>query len=128
MRAEIRIWWDQATADLRTAEVNLRADRYYASVFFAQQAVEKALKALVLRKKRNPQTPEMFSHSLIYLAKVCRLPDKFHSFLRDLTAEYVNTRYPSAADEPPEALYDQLIASRTFSSAKEVLEWIKKHL
>jgi len=122
MRAEIRIWWDQAMADLRTAEVNLRADRYYASVFFAQQAVEKALKAFILKKKRNPQAPEMFSHSLINLAKVCRLPDKFHSFLRDLTSEYVNTRYPSAAEEPPEALYDQALASRTISSAKGVLE------
>lgn len=95
------MWWDQATADIRTAEVNLQAGRYYASVFFAQQAVEKALKALVLKKKRNPQAPEMFSHSLIFLAKTCRLPNKFHSFLRDLTSEYVNTRYPSAADEPP---------------------------
>lgn len=106
----------------------MQADRYYASVFFAQQAVEKALKALVLKKKRNPQAPEMFSHSLIYLAKACQLPDRFHSFLRDLTSEYVNTRYPSAADEPPEALYDRAIATRTFSMAKEVLEWIKKHL
>lgn len=128
MRAEIRIWWDQARADIQTAEINLKEDRYYASVFFAQQAVEKALKAFVLKKKRNPQAPEMFSHSLIYLAKACRLPNKFHSFLRDLTSEYVNTRYPSATNEPPEALYDQKIASRTLSSAKEVLEWTKKHL
>lgn len=60
MRAEIRIWWDQATADLRTSEVNLRADCYYASVFFAQQAVEKALKALVLKKKRKLPCKEAF--------------------------------------------------------------------
>ena len=122
MRAEIGIWWDQATADLQTAKVNLGGDRYYASVFFAQQAVEKALKAYALKRKRNPQAPEMFSHSLIYLAKACHLPDRFHSFLRDLTSEYVNTRYPSAGNEPPEALYDRNIASRTLSSAKEVLE------
>ena len=69
MRAEIGIWWDQATADLQTAKVNLGGDRYYASVFFAQQAVEKALKAYVLKMNRNPQAPEMFSRSLIYLAK-----------------------------------------------------------
>jgi HEPN domain-containing protein len=86
MRAEIQVWWDQAKADLRTAEVTLQANRYYASVFFAQQAVQKALKACLLKKKRNPQAPEMFSHSLIYLAKTYRLPDKFHSFLRDLTS------------------------------------------
>lgn len=128
MRAEIRVWWDQARADLQTARTTLQADRYYASVFFCQQAVEKALKALVLRKKRNPQAPEMFSHSLIYLAKVCNLPERFHTVLRDLTSEYVNTRYPSAAGEPPEALYDRAIARRTFSLAQEVLAWIEKHL
>jgi len=128
MRTEIRVWWDQATAGLQSAEVNLRADRYYASAFFAQQAVEKVLKALVLRRKGNPQAPEMFSHSLIYLARTCRLPHKFHSFLRDLTSEYVNTRYPSAVEEPPEVLYDRTIASRTLVSAKEVFEWVEKHL
>jgi HEPN domain-containing protein len=128
MRPEIAIWCEQAKADLKTSEANLRTDRYYASVFFAQQAVEKALKALFLRKNRNPQAQEMFSHSLIFLAKSCRLPNTFYSFLRDLTSEYVNTRYPSAANEPPEALYDRTIASRTLSSAKEVLEWIARHL
>jgi HEPN domain-containing protein len=128
MRAEIEVWWRQAEARFRTAGVNLEQERYYAAVFFCQQAVEKALKALVLRRRRNPQAPEMVSHSLIYLAKACHLPDQFYSFLRDLTSEYVNTRYPSAADEPPEALYDRTIAARTVSSAKEVLEWIEKHL
>lgn len=124
----MKVWWEQAKADLRTAEANLRQERYYASVFFCQQAVEKALKAYYLRRARNPQSPEMFSHSLIYLAKSCRLPERFHSFLRDLTAEYVNTRYPTAAGEPPEALYDKTIASRTLGPAKEVVEWIEKHL
>lgn len=128
MRGEIRAWWEQAQADLRTAEVTANGDRYYASVFFCQQAVEKALKALFLRKRRDPQAQEMFSHSLIFVGKACGLPDRFHSFLRDLTSEYVNTRYPSAAEEPPEALYDPTIAARTVSMTKEVLEWIGKHL
>jgi len=128
MRGEIKAWWEQAQADLQTAQVNLGGERYYACVFFCEQAVEKALKAFFLRRKRNPQAPEMFSHSLIFLGKACRMPERFHSFLRDLTSEYVNTRYPSAAEEPPEALYDQTIASETLASAKEVLEWTSKHL
>lgn len=128
MRGEVRAWQEQAIADLRTAEVNLSEQRYYASVFFCQQAVEKALKAYVLKKTRNAQSPEMFSHSLIHLGRTCRLPERFHSFLRDLTSEYVNTRYPTASEEPPELLYDKTIASRTLVSAREVLEWIDKHL
>lgn len=128
MRSEVKVWWQQAKADICTAEANIREKRYYASVFFCQQAVEKELKAYFLKKTRNPQSPEMFSNSLIYLAKTCHLPEKFHSFLRDLTSEYVNTRYPSAAEEPPEVLYDRTIASRTLASAKEVVKWIDKHL
>jgi HEPN domain-containing protein len=128
MRAEVSAWREQAIADLHTAETNLKEERYYASVFFCQQAVEKALKAYVLKRTRNPQLPEMFSHSLIHLAKICNLPERFHSFLRELTSEYVNTRYPTAAEEPPNVLYDKTIASRTLISAKEVVEWIDKHL
>jgi HEPN domain-containing protein len=128
MRGEVKVWWEQATADLQTAKANLKEGRYYASVFFCQQAVEKALKAYVLRKTRNPQSPEMFSHSLIFLGRTCHLPEKFHSFLRDLTSEYVNTRYPTAAEETPETLYDNSIATRTLASARDVIEWIEKHL
>lgn len=122
MRTEIRVWREQARADLDAADANLKENRYDA------QAVKKALKAYLLNKKRNPQSPEMFSHSLIHLAKICRMQERFHSFLRDLTSEYVNTRYPTASEEPPEVLYDKTIASRTLASAKEVVEWIEKHL
>jgi len=128
VRDEIRAWWEQAREDLKTAEVTLAGKRYYACVFFCQQAVEKALKAFLLKKTRNPQAPEMFSHSLICLGKTCRVPEALHSFLRDLTAEYVNTRYPSAGQEPPEELYDAAIASRTLKHAKELFGWTGKHL
>lgn len=128
MRPEIQAWWEQAQADLKTAKVNLDAKRYYAAVFFSQQAVEKALKACALRRKRNPQAPEMMSHSLIFLGKACHIPKRFHTFLRQLTSEYLTTRYPSAADEAPEELYDRPMASEAVSSAKEVLAWIGKRL
>jgi HEPN domain-containing protein len=128
MRSGIKAWWKQAEADARTAEVNLKEKRYYASVFFCQQAAEKAVRAFVVRRKRNPRSPEMFGHSLIHRAKVCGVPQQFQSFLRDLTSEYVNTNYPSAAEEPPEALYDETVAARTVTSSREVLEWVEKHL
>ncbi len=128
MRDEIKVWWEQSQADIKTAEIMEKEGRYYASVFFCHQAVEKSLKALFLKKSRNPQASEMFSHSLIFLGKSAKIPKNFHSFLRDLTPEYVNTRYPTAAEEPPETLYDKDIASRTVSGGKEVIEWISKHL
>ena len=128
MRSEIHVWWEQAKADFKTAEIVLKGGRFYAAVFFCQQSMEKALKAYFLKKSRNPQAQEMFSHSLIFLAKACRLPERFHKFLRELTPEYVNTRYPSAADELPASLYDETIAMEVLSSSKEVIEWISRHL
>ncbi|WP_204327927.1 HEPN domain-containing protein, partial [Proteus mirabilis] len=44
--------WEQALEDLKTAEVLVEVKRYYASVFFSQQAAEKALKALYIEVKR----------------------------------------------------------------------------
>jgi len=123
MRSEIQAWWQQAKADVRTAEVNLKGERYYEAVFFCQQAVEKALKAYILRRSRNPQSPAMLSHSLIFLAKQALLPDRFHSFLRELTSEYVSTRYRSAAEEAPKARYDRAIATETLSATEEVVGW-----
>ena len=91
--------------------------------------MEKALKALALKMTRNPQSPDMFSHLFIHLAKACHVPETFRSFLRTLTSEYVNTRYPSATvGEPPTELYDEARASKALSSAKVVIEWIRKRL
>ena len=51
MRKEVRNWFAQALKDLETAERNIDIGEYYASAFFAHQAVEKALKALYIRKE-----------------------------------------------------------------------------
>jgi HEPN domain-containing protein len=128
MRGDILVWWEQAKADMKTADVTFEGKRYYASVFFAQQSVEKALKALLLKRIKNPQAPEMTSHSLIFLGKANHIPESFHSFLRDLTGAYTASRYPAGTEEPPEALYDDAIASRLLAGAKEVLEWTGKRL
>ena len=48
MRPEAEPWWRQALADLDTAKVTDAAARHYATSWFAQQAVEKGIKALLL--------------------------------------------------------------------------------
>jgi hypothetical protein len=53
MREEAANNWAQAQEDLETARILLEAERFYASVFFSQQAAEKALKALHMQKKRE---------------------------------------------------------------------------
>ncbi len=54
MTTEVRIWHEQAIADMHTAEATLKEQRYYVSVFFCQQAVEK-VKSL-FSQKNTPST------------------------------------------------------------------------
>jgi HEPN domain-containing protein len=51
MRSEAEPWWRQAKADLETGRQMLVASTYYAASWFAQQAVEKGLKALFIEQQ-----------------------------------------------------------------------------
>lgn len=126
MREEILRWWKQAEMDFRGARHAFQYKDHYLVVFLCQQAIEKGIKALVLNKRNEKRL--LGSHSLIFLAKEVKMPEKFYSFLRELTPQYVLTRYPDASDSVPGELYDKDIAKRFLDKSEEVMEWIKKHL
>ncbi len=98
---------------------------YYACAFFCQQSVEKALKALYIEKKRASPSA---THSLVYYATEVNAPSKFFSFLRQLTPEFVTTRYPDAAYGVPYELYDETIANEILVKSEEVVEWIASQI
>ena len=126
MRKEIENWWKQSQADLKSAKNCMSSGDYYFSVFASQQAVEKALKALFLQEKKGllPQ-----SHSLIHLARESGVvPDKFSSFLRELTPKFIDTRYPDAAVDLPSRIYDAQNTEKFITGAREVLGWVKTKL
>ncbi len=125
LRRDVRLWWEQAKHDLETAEHNLAGARYDAAIFYCEQAVEKALKALTIYTKRLPPGP---THSLVALGRLCRVPKKFSTFLRMLTSEYFLSRYPDAAGEVPYTLYDGTEAREYLRTTKELLQWVAKQL
>ncbi len=127
MREEVKKWLNQSKYDFDTAKENFQNKRYNFVVFLCHQSVEKALKTLVVNKEKDP-TVFFKSHSLIFLGKKAKLPEKFHTFLRKLTPEYIVTRYPSEATEVPYELYDENIAKEYLDKTKEVLEWIEQQL
>ena len=127
MREEVKKWIEQAKYDLDSAKDNLNNKRYNLVVFLCHQAVEKALKSLVVNKEKDPSL-FIKSHSLIFLGKKARIPEKFHTFLRNLTPEYIITRYPSESTDAPYELYDENIAKEYLQKTGEVLEWIKQQL
>jgi len=126
MREEARMFWEQALEDLRTAEILLNEGRYYASVFFAHQAAEKALKALYIQRLRRspPRT-----HSLVRLVNEMNIQDpNIIDAAMELTPEYVTTRYPDAANEVPARIYNRRIAEEHLRRAREVIEFCRREL
>lgn len=125
MRPETELWWKQANEDLETARINLDARRYYACVFFAHQAAEKALKALFIETMREMPTK---THNLIALGKALEAPEEIMTAVRDLGPEYITSRYPDAAYGVPAELYDEKLARAHLIQAEEIVAWTKKKL
>jgi len=126
MREEAELLWGQALEDLITAKVLLNSKRYYASVFFSQQAAEKALKALYIENKKAlpPKT-----HSLLRLADELNIQhEEVIDALIDLNPEYIVTRYPDAANGIPARMYNDRIAREHLEKAEKVIEFCRKKL
>ncbi len=125
MREESLNWWKQAEHDLKVAEYNSKGGFLGAAAFYCQQAVEKALKALYIEKKRESPLP---THSLTRLARECELPSQFMGTLRRLTSEYYLSRYPDATEDVPFMTYDREGVGEYIKEAKEAMEWISTEL
>lgn len=124
MRKETSRLWEQALHDLDTAGNLLRIAIYYASVFFSEQAAEKALKALHLEKKRKME----FTHDLIELAEALDAPEEIIKAAAELSPDYVITRYPNAANAVPAKLYTVESAKMHLECGRKVIEWVKREL
>lgn len=124
MRKEIEDWWKQAKADLLNAQRNLRDDAYYVCSFLSHQAVEKALKALHLKKFRK----EAFGHRITEFAIKLKVPKELMPGIKELHPEWILSRYPNAAGGPPVELYTKERALRSLEIAKKVLKWVEKRI
>ena len=124
MRKESVRLWEQAEEDLDTADKLLGVRKYYASVFFSEQAAEKALKVMYLERKRRVA----FTHDLIELAEELGAPENVFHAAAELSPDYITTRYPDAANAVPAKLYDEASAEMHLNLSREVLQWVKGEL
>lgn len=120
MREEINNWLRQANRDLKVAEKNFDIEEYYSAVFWCQQAVEKGLKAVILKRTKD----KSFGHSLVQLGKQAKVPDEFVSKLKLLSPQYFLSRYPDASEDVPFELYDWKITKNFLEISKGVLKWV----
>ena len=125
MRKEIENWWRQAEKDLEKAQWLYAGKHFDGTALYSQQAVEKALKALLLRTSREKRIE---SHSLVYLGKAAKVPARLVPGLKKLSPQYFISRYPDVTEEAPYELYDEALAKEFLSIATEVLKWIKQQL
>ncbi|RKY97889.1 MAG: hypothetical protein DRQ10_08045 [Candidatus Hydrothermota bacterium] len=120
-------WLSYAKEDLFAAEKLIEFGSYRASCFHAHQAVEKALKALIVRElKQVPKT-----HDLPYLWGIVvkeKLSDltiepKMLSFLNLI---YASSRYPDDFGLMPHGEPTKEDAERAVAYAKEIFDKILK--
>jgi len=117
-------WLKQAERDMKQAEASLRDGLHEWACFAAQQAAEKAVKALV-----QSLGGEAWGHSVAAL--IDALPnDVSPRGLRDKALEldqaYIPSRYPNVHPVGyPGSLYTKGMADRLIGYSKEIIEYCR---
>ncbi|OHB62852.1 MAG: hypothetical protein A2Y76_03255 [Planctomycetes bacterium RBG_13_60_9] len=118
-----RQWAERAQYDLDTADAMFKAERHLYVLFCCQQAVEKALKAVIV-KKTGELPPRI--HNLLRLAETAGMQSSEEQIdlFTKLSAYYIQTCYPeeimaAGAGTTPELAREAL--GRTERTVKWVL-------
>jgi HEPN domain-containing protein len=117
-----RQWADQARYDMETADAMLKAGRYLYVVFCCQQAVEKAIKALIVR--RTGEFPPRV-HNLVRLAEVAEIESDGERirFLGELSGYYIQSRYPEEIKTVGSAVTAEL-AREVLGKTEQIVTWV----
>jgi len=129
IREEVFDWFEEAKADLKRAIRSLNNNDYSLSCYMSQQAIEKALKALIigLKHKRPPHV-----HDLVVLYEYVRdllpLPRDVIEKLPEVSQYYVTARYPNAGLRRPSISFSKLQADNALEVAKYVIRKVEEIL
>ena len=117
-----QVWLEQSQYDLETAKAMLASGRYLYVLFCCQQAVEKALKAVIVRRT-NELPPRV--HNLLRLAEAAGIPlDHERSrFLGELSAYYIQSRYPEEIKAVGSAITRGL-ADEVLHNTEKTTQWV----
>lgn len=123
MKPEWQLWFEFAERDLRACQKLLEGELCANACFHAQQAVEKALKGLLLyRGKTVPKT-----HSLPELFVLLKEPAlaSYRDAIDVLNKYYIPTRYPDLIEgDEPSWFSDENEARNALALAREVAETV----
>jgi len=126
VKKTVSYWVEGAEYDLGVANAMLKTRKYPYALFMGHLALEKLLKALVV-KRTKAHAP--FSHSLLYLFEKSgvKMPDAMKIRLSEFIEFHLEARYPDAS----RAFYKKCTKGYTearFKEIKEAFKWIKSKL
>lgn len=123
--SEAKNWLKEAEDNLAAARILLEGGRYNGACFFAQQAAEKALKALIIAKEAKGIRDHEVSKILERASRHAPELLEFGEGAKFLDPLYVDTRYPDARGY---RAFTKKEAERAISIAGGILEVVRHHL
>ncbi len=125
MASRARDWFRQAERDLEQALDSRRAGRHEWACFAAQQAAEKAVKALHLHFGQEAWG-RVVANLLRELPEAAAPPEELVEKGRFLDNFYIPTRYPNSHPEGvPGEHYGPLQSEAAIRYAREILEFVR---
>ncbi len=123
VREQIAYWTTGSQEDFDAAGSLLEKGHLRHCLFFAHLAIEKVLKALVVRRTEE-EPPKI--HNLIRLAKLAQLQldEDREDLLREFGQYQLEGRYPDSQQLQLSDRYVQQELNRT----QEILEWLRQQL
>lgn len=120
---QIEYWRTSSDEDFAAAQSLLEKGHLRHSLFFAHLAIEKMLKAHVMRQTK--EIPPRI-HNLIRLAKLARLKleEERKGFIREFGVYQLEGRYPDSVQMP----VDSGFVRDEITKARDMLIWLKKQL
>lgn len=121
-------WLRQAVRDLEQARDSQQADRHEWACFAAQQAAEKAVKALHLSLGQEAWG-HVVARLLRELPPLISVPQELLDKARVLDSFYIPPRYPNGfAEGAPFEHYGLLQSREAIRYAAEILDFVRAHL
>ncbi|MFZ5450429.1 MAG: HEPN domain-containing protein [Thermodesulfobacteriota bacterium] len=123
MPSRARDWYNQAVRDLEQAKDSQQAGRHEWACFAAQQAAEKAVKALHLHMGQEAWG-HVIAKLLQELPEVIQLPQDLLDKARVLDNFYIPARYPNSHPQgAPFEHYGSLQSEAAINYASEIIDF-----
>lgn len=126
IRGEVLDWLHEAQEDLGVARELLELGRFSHACFLAQQAAEKALKALALAELRRYERSHDLTELYELVSRCLPLPEDVVSRLPTLSTYYLVARYPNAGLRRPSRAIGRQQAEEAVEVAGHVLGAVKR--